>query len=63
MIRQLSTRVAERPAATGYFRLGSLLEGANRTVEAKDAYNHALQLNPAFNAAQEALNALQANDQ
>jgi len=62
MITQLSERVGERPAATGYFRLGLLLEAANRIAEAKDAYAQALQLNPQFNPARRALEALQSND-
>lgn len=61
MISQLSRRVAEKPAATGYFRLGSLLESANRTAQAKLAYGRAVQLNPEFSPAQKALAALQTN--
>jgi protein O-mannosyl-transferase len=55
MISQLSQRLAEHPAALGYFRLGSLLEAANRLPEAKAAYEKALEINSTFNSAQIAL--------
>lgn len=58
MIQQLSQVVASHPAAQGYWRLGLLLEGADKLAEARAAYEKALSLNPDFLPARKALNAI-----
>ena len=55
MIQQLSGMVHARPAAPGYLRLGLLLEGAGQQPEARLAFERALQLDPAFAPARQAL--------
>ena len=55
MIQQLSSMVQAQPAAPGYLRLGLLLEGANQTQDAKSAFARALQLDPGFAPARQAL--------
>jgi protein O-mannosyl-transferase len=58
MIRQLSEMVAAHPAAPGYLRLGLLQEGAGQFAGARSAYEQALRLNPQFEPARKALEAL-----
>ncbi|MGC1435553.1 MAG: tetratricopeptide repeat protein [Terriglobales bacterium] len=50
--------VAESPSADTYLRLGQILQQADRTAEARAAYEQALQLNPKFGDARKALDAL-----
>jgi len=54
-IAQLYQMVARHPTAPGFWRLGLLLEGANRNAEADSAYEQALRLDPGFNPARKAL--------
>jgi tetratricopeptide (TPR) repeat protein len=60
MIQQLSGMVQARPTAPGYLRLGLLLQGANQTQDAKSAFARALQLDPGFAPARQALQNLPA---
>ena len=60
LIQQLSQWVASQPAAANYWRLGLLLEGANRPAEAKSAYQRAIEIDPHFVAASKALQVLEA---
>jgi len=55
MIQQLSSMVRARPAAPGYLRLGLLLEGVGQPQDARSAFERALQLDPAFTPARQAL--------
>ena len=55
MIQQLSALVQVRPAAPGYLRLGLLLEGEGQIQDAKSAFERALQLDPGFAPARQAL--------
>jgi len=54
-IRKLSSSLAQRPTAFGYWLLGLRLEGANQIPQARAAYDQALQLNPQFSAAMRSL--------
>jgi tetratricopeptide (TPR) repeat protein len=49
---------AESPTAEGYLRLGQVLQQADRTAEARVAYEQALELNPKLGDAKRALDAL-----
>jgi len=62
-IQRLSERVAARPAAAGYWRLGLMLEGAGQIDTARQAYRKALELTPEFTPALRALEAMDANPQ
>jgi tetratricopeptide (TPR) repeat protein len=55
MIQQLSGVVQARPTAPGYLRLGLLLQGAGQIQDAKSAFERALQLDPGFARARQAL--------
>jgi protein O-mannosyl-transferase len=55
MIQQLSGALQAQPTAAGYLRLGLLLEVADRSQEARVAFEHALQLDPNFTPVREAL--------
>lgn len=55
MIQTLSSMVQARPAAPGYLRLGLLLEGAGHPQDAKSAFERALELDPTFTPARQAL--------
>lgn len=55
MIQQLSTMVQARPAPAGYLRLGLLLEGAGQSQDARSAFERALELDPNFSPARQAL--------
>jgi protein O-mannosyl-transferase len=55
MIQQTSDALQSSPVASGYVRLGFLFEGAGQAQEAKAAFEHALQLDPNFAAALQAL--------
>jgi tetratricopeptide (TPR) repeat protein len=61
MIQALVQDTAERPSAGGYFSLGLLLEQAGRASEARSAYAQALQLDPNFAEAKQALEILDRN--
>jgi tetratricopeptide (TPR) repeat protein len=49
---------AESPTAEGYLRLGQVLQQADRSAEARVAYEQALELNPKLGDAKRALDAL-----
>jgi len=55
MIQQTSDALQSAPGASGYVRLGFLLEGAGQVQDAKSAFEHALQLDPSFAPARQAL--------
>lgn len=55
MIQESLEALQSAPEASGYVRLGFLLEGVGRMDYAKSAFEKALQLNPNFTAAQKAL--------
>jgi len=55
MIQNLSSMVQARPAAPGYLRLGLLLQGAHDPQDARSAFDRALELDPNFTAARQAL--------
>ena len=55
MIQTLSSMLQARPAAPGYLRLGLLLEGAGHPQDAKSAFERALELDPNFTPARQAL--------
>jgi predicted TPR repeat methyltransferase len=55
MIQQLSAAVSARPAAPGYLRLGLLLEVAGQIQDASSAFERALQMDPGFVPARQAL--------
>jgi protein O-mannosyl-transferase len=57
-IQQITEIVAASPDARGYFQLGLLQEGVGQVAEARSAYQQALQLDPKFDPAQKALEAL-----
>jgi len=49
---------AESPSGAAFLRLGQLLQQAGRVDQARNAYEHALQLDPKLTAAQQALDSL-----
>jgi hypothetical protein len=55
MIQKLSAMVQARPAAPGYLRLGLLLEGVGQSQDARSAFERALELDPGFAPAHQAL--------
>ena len=55
MIQNLSSMVQARPAAPGYLRLGLLLQGAGHPQDARSAFERALELDPNFTPARQAL--------
>lgn len=50
--------VAESPSGGGFLRLGQLLQKAGRILQARAAYEHALELDPKLAAAHKALEGL-----
>jgi protein O-mannosyl-transferase len=55
MIRQLAGVLPEHPSAPGYLRLGLLSEVAGQNQEARVAFQRALQIDPDFTPAKQAL--------
>jgi protein O-mannosyl-transferase len=55
MIQNLGSMVQARPAAHGYLRLGLLLENAGEAEQARVAFERALDLDPGFAPARQAL--------
>ena len=55
MIRQLAGVLPEHPSAPGYLRLGLLSEVAGQNQDARAAFQRALQINPDFAPAKQAL--------
>lgn len=55
MIQQSTEMVESAPAPSSYLRLGLLLESAGKATEARSAFEHALQLDPNFARAQQAM--------
>lgn len=62
LLQQLTDRVAQHPAPSGYWQLGLMLEGTDQTELARSAFQKALALNPDFAPARAALEVL-AKDQ
>ena len=58
MIQESLEALQSVPEASGYVRLGFLLEGVGRMDYAKSAFEKALQLNPTFAPAHKALQEL-----
>jgi len=63
IIRQIAVTLEKLPAPSGYWLLGSLLEGTNKVAEARAAYARALMLNPQFAPAIRSLGALHLNSE
>jgi protein O-mannosyl-transferase len=55
MIQQITDALQEAPSASGYVRLGFLLEGAGRVQDAKSAFERALQIERDYEPARKAL--------
>jgi tetratricopeptide (TPR) repeat protein len=58
MVKQLSDYVAAHPDAPACYQLGLLLEGAGQLDQARSSHQQALRLNPQFDPARKALDAL-----
>ena len=58
LLEELTDRVAQHPAPSGYWQLGLMLEGTDQTELARSAFQKALRLNPDFAPAREALEVL-----
>jgi tetratricopeptide (TPR) repeat protein len=57
-IQQLAHKASTAPSATAYFQLGELQQGAQHIPEALASYHQALELDPKFQEARRALEAL-----
>jgi protein O-mannosyl-transferase len=55
LIQKLSSELAQRPTAFGYWLLGLQLEGADQIPKARAAYDQALQIDPQFSPAMRSL--------
>jgi tetratricopeptide (TPR) repeat protein len=58
MIQRMSASATEDPSGASYLQLGILFEEAGRLQEARSAYEQALKVEPSFDPAKQALNAL-----
>jgi len=58
MIQALIDDTTARPTPEGFYSLGFLLEQAGNMPQAREAYAHALNLDPDFREAKDALSAL-----